>query len=631
MMLLIANTRAQSSDALLARLIEEDKASIDALVLYPDATRNDILQASQYPELVVRISEMQKLTSQQFSDLLSPYAQADQERFWELARYPQLVQDLAAKGGIKEDALKDYPEIVQTDARWADKGQRDVMVKMDGLYDASQNAFETLLSTYPAAAQKSFRNLVNLPEVLSILSDDLKMTVLVGDLYKRDPAWVIHKLDSLNVEVARKNAEELQAWRDSLSANPQALKEFQESSEEFRQASGAPAATEQQVTQYTTNNNYYYGNNNAYNTGYNGGYNNGYYGGYNYYNPYPWWYGYPTWYDYPYWYPQPYWSHSGYYYGAGGVIIVYGMPSPYYTHWYFNQPWHHSHYPHLTHHMLCYNEGHRDSPSGFHREVDNWVSENQNVFGKDWLKNDAGRPGRIKEFGQFEVSYHNEVATHPTKAPTEQAYFESHVKDYPKLNATVQASPRPAAGNNPAESRPTTIWPTKPNTDARPVSQPKNNTDAAPVNQPKNNTDARPVSQPKNNTDTAPVYQPKNNTDAAPVYQPKNNTDAAPVYQPKPNTDARPVTQPQNNTDAAPVYQPKPNTDMGPNNPPKNQPQYEPQPRIERPPQNQIQNNNPAPSYHKDSWQRVEPRPTIAPQQQVSPRQNVSPKQLNRR
>ncbi|MBK9453050.1 MAG: hypothetical protein IPN95_27250 [Bacteroidetes bacterium] len=562
---------AQSSDAILARLLQDDKASVEALVLYPENIRNDILQACLYPELVVRIGEMQRLTSQQFSDLLSTETREDQQSLWELARFPALVTHISERGGLKEEDLKTFPEDIHNVARWANDAKRPTVIRMNELYAASESAFASLLRTYPDPAQRALRNLVTVPEVMSILSESLKMTVLVGDMYRRDPAWVIHKLDSLNLEVARRNAEDLQAWRDSLSANPQALREYEQSSEEFRKEQGAPVATEQEVTQYTTvYNTYNYGN--TYNTG-NYPRNYGYY-----HNPYPWWYGYPSWYDYPSWYPQPYWYHSGYYYGAGGVLIVYGMPSPYYTWWYFQHPWHHHHYPHLTHHFLCYHEGHRDSPGGFHREVNNWVAENETVFGKDWLKNDVNRPDRIKEFGQFEVSYHNSLVTQPSKTPSEQVYFETHSKEYPNLNASVNASPRPIAPK-PTVSRPNETWPVKPNTDSRPTTNPKPNTDSRPTTNP--NNDSRPTTNP--------------------------NNDSRPTVNPKPNNDSRPTTNPKPNTDSKPTYTPTP--------------------KVERPPQNfEAPRSNPAPSYHNDTWQRADPKPTYSPKPQVAPRPQVSPK-----
>ena len=97
---------AQSSDAILARLLQDDKASVEALVLYPENIRNDILQACLYPELVVRIGEMQRLTSQQFSDLLSTETREDQQSLWELARFPALVTHISERGGLKEEDLK---------------------------------------------------------------------------------------------------------------------------------------------------------------------------------------------------------------------------------------------------------------------------------------------------------------------------------------------------------------------------------------------------------------------------------------------------------------------------------------------------------------------------------------------
>ncbi|HEX2900709.1 MAG TPA: hypothetical protein VHS96_13385, partial [Bacteroidia bacterium] len=189
---------AQNSDAILARLLQDDKASVEALVLYPENIRNDILQASLYPELVVRIGEMQRLTSQQFSDLLSGHSREDQESLWELARFPGLVAHIADRGGLKEEDLKEYPEDIHNVARWADDSQRPTVIRMNELFVASESAFAALLRTYPDPAQRAFRNLVSVPEVMTILSESLKMTVLVGDMYRRDPAWVIHKLDSLN-------------------------------------------------------------------------------------------------------------------------------------------------------------------------------------------------------------------------------------------------------------------------------------------------------------------------------------------------------------------------------------------------------------------------------------------------
>jgi hypothetical protein len=674
---------AQNADQILQQLVDEDRASIEALVMYPEDTRNDILTASQHPELIVRISEMQKMTSQEFVDLLEPYSQEDQVHFWELARYPDLVNRMAGWGGLKESDLKDFPESVHDDARWADANHPHVVKKMDDLYGASDNAFNSILSGYSGSTQQAFRNLVALPEVMDILSKDLKMTVLMGDLYQRDPQMVRDQLNALSVEVARRNAQELEAWRDSLEANPQALKEFQESAEEFRNTQPAPIAQPQEVVEYTTV--------------------------VEYYDPYPWWFGYPVWYDYPMWYPYPYWYHWGFYYGAGGAIVVNWLPSAYYTNWYFYNPYHHYHYPYFTDFCIGYNYYHRQSPGGFHHVTGGWVSQNQAVFGRNWLYDDPGRVSRIREYGKFETDYHNAVVSHPNRKPmSQQAYFDAHSQNYPNLKASVNASPKQAMQGRPTKvSRSNEMWPTtKPAYSGRPTSPTKGGYKPKLTTQPRQIGEPRGTVQPNDlqgRQDGSPratqprgTYNPKGNVQPAQSkgnYTPKGNVqprqdmrpqqrNVAPVQpprdmQPKGNYNPKYDDQPrQRDMPSQPrqEYRPRdvqsqprqeysprdmqsqPRQDMKPEqrydrpredvrprqdmqqprqmqpkgdyNPkgsmqPRHDMQQRQVPRMERP---QQRDYNPAPSYHRDSWQRGSPQPNYAPRPSMAPRGGQGPK-----
>ena len=45
-----------------------------------------------------------------------------------------------------------------------------------------------------------------LPEVIDLLNEDLRFTVLVGEVYRDNPSWAVHKMDSLNLAVARAHA-----------------------------------------------------------------------------------------------------------------------------------------------------------------------------------------------------------------------------------------------------------------------------------------------------------------------------------------------------------------------------------------------------------------------------------------
>lgn len=454
-------------------MLDDDHESIEALSLYPVETRNDILEASQYPELIVRISAMQENTRQQFSDLLAEYPQQDQARFWNVSRYPTLLEKLAVKGGVTEgkveDILRDYPEAVHEDARWADEYHHRTLMHMQDLMRSSGQAFDALLATYPPATRAAYKRLINLPEVMDILAGSLSTTVLVGDLYRRDPAWVRGKLDSLSIEAARRNAEDLQAWRDSLAANPQAAEDLRQSAEEFRsqyQGYGESAPVQ--------NVNVYY-----------------------HWDPYPWWFGYPSWYDYPCWYPYPYWYHYGFYMGPGNVIVVYYLPSPWFTTWYFHHPWHHYHHPHLTNCFIRYHEGHRDSHSGFNMVVSHWMRDNQGTFGNNLPADNPGRIEHIREYGKFETDYQAAVQAAPDQVITRDNYLQDHGKKYPAL-LQAASKPQPARPEDQGvkqPDKPATVkpQPAKPQTDKpqpvkpqpvkRPTEQPVKPTQRPPVQQ----------------------------------------------------------------------------------------------------------------------------------------------------
>ena len=55
---------AQTEQALLAQLLEEEQKTVEALALYPANTRTDILEASKYPEALIKLETMQGKTSQ---------------------------------------------------------------------------------------------------------------------------------------------------------------------------------------------------------------------------------------------------------------------------------------------------------------------------------------------------------------------------------------------------------------------------------------------------------------------------------------------------------------------------------------------------------------------------------------
>ncbi|MCB0579507.1 MAG: hypothetical protein KDD10_09400, partial [Phaeodactylibacter sp.] len=228
---------AQGGQSLLAQLAEEEKDAVNALAMYPEDTRLAILESSKYPEALIKMQRLQTQTSASFQALLADYPQSVQEVIWDVTRYPGLVARLVVEGQGARAAilaiLEDYPEAAKDNALSAGMQYLPLLEDIHELDQSADAAFSALLRDYPPAVQDAMNTLLRLPEVLTILTDNIELTLLVGDLYRRDPALVLHTADSLSLEVARQNARELEGWKAELDNNPEAARELAASAEEF--------------------------------------------------------------------------------------------------------------------------------------------------------------------------------------------------------------------------------------------------------------------------------------------------------------------------------------------------------------------------------------------------------------
>ena len=82
---------AQTDVALLGDLAEENKASVEALVLYPSETRLAILEATKHPEVLIKMQDMREKTSAAFRTLIEDFPRSTQAVFYDLNRYPGLT------------------------------------------------------------------------------------------------------------------------------------------------------------------------------------------------------------------------------------------------------------------------------------------------------------------------------------------------------------------------------------------------------------------------------------------------------------------------------------------------------------------------------------------------------------
>ena len=422
----IFQTSAQSGKELLAQLVSEDQDAINALVLYPEDTRLSILEASLHPEALIKLESIQSQTSSSFRELMDKYPRDIQEMIWDLTRYPDLVHRLAlAEAGSKKDIEKilgDYPDVIHLRAEEAAMGYLPFLVEIDQLNRAAESAFNVLLKDYPEKSQTALRELITLPEVLTILTDNIRLTVLAGDLYRKEPEWVLHKADSFHLEVARRNAEEIEDWKASLEDNPKAMEEMKASAESYEQ-------------EYGYDDDYYdYSDDDLY---YDGEVENMVVRHYYYYN-YPYWFGYPSWYYYPRWRLYPAWYDWGFYFGNSGTCIVMNLPSFYFMNWYFYQPHHHHYWPHLSTHFTNHYYGHRAiGVSSINTTVADWKDRNREVISDDWMRDDGRLTERFKEYGKFESARDKYNQSHTQKPQTKKEYLDRNKNRYPKMTEKV--------------------------------------------------------------------------------------------------------------------------------------------------------------------------------------------------
>ncbi|ELR69860.1 hypothetical protein C900_04563 [Fulvivirga imtechensis AK7] len=419
--------------AALKQLVQNSQEEIEALSLYPDNIREAILESTLHPELLVKIGAIQNKTSQSFKELIQYLPETDQKKYWELTKYNGLIKKLV-EGGQKtrsqvQGILKDYPNEVHEAALDFGVARLRTLEKIHALTLEADEAVEVMLKPYQKKTQDAIHLLIKYPEVIYMLTENLKLAILVGDLYAKNPDLVRQKLDAIQADVSRRYAEEINEWQEGLKDNPRALQEFEQASAAFSQDNGyieydpmypnavAPkkgtkkekGADDERVDVY-----------------------------YHYYYHYPYWFGYPAWYPSFYWYWYPYWYHWGYYYGDQRAIMVVGLPSYYFVRWYFGIPYHHYLYPHFSDYVIRYynKRGPGPSRSGLSAAVGEWENESRSEVTRQLISDDSRRLEKLKEYGQFERNYRK--VNESNRTVTRDTYLEQNSKRYPNLTGETR-------------------------------------------------------------------------------------------------------------------------------------------------------------------------------------------------
>ena len=265
--------------------LEDDASGIEAIALYPEELRHAILEAAAHPELIVKVAALQEKSSAGFAELLSDYARQDQEAIWDLVRFPGLVEQLV-EGDIKSksqigEILEDYPKKIHKKALKYGREEYDLLAEIHQLNQAAEERFAHFSADYPEEAVQSFRKLVHHPEILTILDENMRHTILLGDVYQKHPQEVRAWAAERNLELAREHATAARELADETE--PEVDEEMEEVARDYAErygydASGFAGPESDGEVEIT----------------------------YDHY-PYPYWFGYPRWYASPYWHTSLNW------------------------------------------------------------------------------------------------------------------------------------------------------------------------------------------------------------------------------------------------------------------------------------------------------------------------------------
>ncbi len=313
--------------------VKSDRDMMKEIAPYSADVRTAILEVAQYPQALVQLERIQARSSQSFQDLISGYSRQEQEKFYEISRFPDLLNQLAGEGNKSSNEvkslLKDLPEATQNSFEEIYGNHYKDLQRMNSMYKTSQDGLQKIISDYPKDIQDDFQKVVSRPDVMNLLTDNIDLTVNLGEDYKANPGEVTGELDRLNSELAVQNANDLDAYKKEVESDPNLAGEMNNAARDFS------ASYDQPYNPAYVSNNYYA----------------------NY--PYPYWFSYPYWYPAPIWYPRPFYYHTGFYYGPGGRIVVWGLPSRIYSNWFFGYGY--RRYPMLyRHYGTYYGYGHRN-------------------------------------------------------------------------------------------------------------------------------------------------------------------------------------------------------------------------------------------------------------------------------
>jgi len=363
--------RAFKAPPQLGGLEEADRKALETIAGHDAPLRDAVLKASLHIDELVETQRIQEQSSASFQERIAKLDKKQQEQMWEIVREPGLLDELTAEDPQLDEIAARHPDSLAPAIRTFGAENHDMLVDVAQIHHRANERFDAALSDLDPDTQQAFRDLVDQPELLSVLVHRVNLVVRLGDSYRKNPNDTRSYLSALAADVENRTAADREEWKKRIESDPKAAEELDEAARDYADENGYDydELTRPEVRSRVTV----------------------------VVNPYPFWFGYPIWYSDAYFYPYGYWYpypvYFGYYHHYDS-FVWYGLPSLTFVNWfYFGHHYHH--YGYLSNCFTHYYTGRRYAPTYYNVTVNNFVTHTDRIDrqrgGGSWSQGDRSR------------------------------------------------------------------------------------------------------------------------------------------------------------------------------------------------------------------------------------------------
>src|SRR5262249_34156447 len=120
----------------------------------------------------------------------------------------------------------------------------DGLVNMNRMYHMAQEAMENAIADYPENVKSDLRKVVAHPDAMSLLTENIDLTMSLGEDYHSQPDSLEAQLRSINSQLATQDASLLADYKAKVENDPALQGEMKQASDNFSSTYGADSTAQ---------------------------------------------------------------------------------------------------------------------------------------------------------------------------------------------------------------------------------------------------------------------------------------------------------------------------------------------------------------------------------------------------